>query len=221
MSRVRVMIVDDHEMLRLGLRTALETESDIQVAGEAGSAEAAIRTAQEVRPDVILMDVRMPGADGIEACRNIKERMSQAKIIMFTSFTDEQAVLASIMAGAAGYLLKNVGRAELLRAIRTVAKGESLLDPAVTTAVLAKIKSMAGAADPQVSLLSEREREVLVLVAEGCTNKEIAERLVITEHTARNHVSRILDKLGLSRRSEAATFAAQHGLLKKKDQGTS
>jgi DNA-binding NarL/FixJ family response regulator len=165
------------------------------------------------------MDVRMPGgADGIEACRAVRERVPETRVIMFTSYTDEQAVLASIMAGASGYLLKNVARAELLRAIRSVAGGASLLDPAVTSSVLARLKTMASKEDPQVALLSDREREVLALVAGGQTNKEIAQRLIISEHTARNHVSRILEKLDLSRRSEAATFAAQHGLLKDKDQ---
>ena len=136
-------------------------------------------------------------------------------MLILTSYSEEQAVLAAVLAGASGYLLKNVGRAELLRAIRVVAAGESLLDPAVTSSVLDRLKEPSSREDPEVALLSKREREVMALVAEGRTNKEIAGDLIISENTARNHVSRILDKLGLTRRSEAATFAAQHGLLRR------
>ena len=215
MKPIRVMIVDDHEVVRLGLRAVLEPEDDIQVVADAGTADAAIREAQIRRPNVILMDVRMPGKDGIQACRELRERLPDTRVLMLTSYGEEQAVLAAVLAGASGYLLKNVGRAELLRAIRVVAAGESLLDPAVTSAVLARLKDLSTREDPQVALLSKREREVMALVAEGRTNKEIAGELIISENTARNHVSRILDKLGLTRRSEAATFAAQHGLLRR------
>lgn len=215
MKRIRVMVVDDHDVVRWGLKTALETEQDIEVVAEAGSADVAVRAAAIQRPDVVLMDVRMPGKDGIEACRSIRAAGPQIRVLMLTSHTEEQAVLASIMAGASGYLLKNVGRAELLSAVRTVAGGGSLLDPAVTPGVLARLKDLAANGDPALAGVSEREREVLSLVAEGLTNKEIAAKLIISENTARNHVSRILEKLGLSRRSEAATFATQHGLLKR------
>ena len=215
MKPISVMIVDDHEVVRLGLRAVLEPEDDIQVVADAGTADAAIREAQIKRPNVVLMDVRMPGKDGIQACREIRDRLPGTRVLMLTSYSEEQAVLAAVLAGASGYLLKNVGRAELLRAIRVVAAGESLLDPAVTSAVLARLKDLSTREDPQVALLSKREREVMALVAEGRTNKEIAGELIISENTARNHVSRILDKLGLTRRSEAATFAAQHGLLRR------
>ncbi len=211
----RIMIVDDHEVVRMGLKAALEPESDLEVVAEAGSAEAALRQAQASRPQVVLMDVRMPGADGIQACRTIREALPETRVIMLTSFSEEEAVFSAIMAGASGYLLKNVGRAELLRGIRTVASGGSLLDPSVTSAVLARLKNLASREDPQLATLSEREREVLALVAEGRTNREIADKLVISENTARNHVSRILEKLDMTRRSEAAAFAAQHGLLKQ------
>ena len=214
MKPIRVMIVDDHEVVRLGLRAVLEPEDDIQVVADAATADAAIREAQIKRPNVVLMDVRMPGKDGIQACREIRERLPATRVLMLTSYSEEQAVLAAVLAGASGYLLKNVGRAELLRAIRVVAAGESLLDPAVTSSVLARLKELSSREDPEVALLSKREREVMALVAEGRTNKEIAGELIISENTARNHVSRILDKLGLTRRSEAATFAAQHGLLR-------
>ncbi|MBI4305994.1 MAG: response regulator transcription factor [Chloroflexi bacterium] len=214
MARIRVFLVDDHEVVRMGLRAALEAESDLEVVGEAADGASALRQMEFQRPDVVLMDIRMPGQNGIEVCRAVRERQPDTRVIMLTSYGDEEAVFSSIMAGASGYLLKNTGRAELIRAIRSAAKGESLLDPSVTSRVLAKLRDLSGKeADREAALLSDREREVLVLVARGLTNKEIASQLFITENTARNHVSRILEKLGLSRRSEAATFAAQHGLL--------
>ena len=211
------MIVDDHEVVRLGLKTALEAEEDMEVVAESGDARVALQDAEITRPDVVLMDVRMPGMDGIQACRILRQALPDTHVVMLTSFSDEEAVFASIMAGASGYLLKNTPRSELLSAVRSVSGGESLLDPAVTSRVLARLKELAAKEeDREAALLSEREKEVLALVAQGLTNKEIAARLIISENTARNHVSRILDKLGLTRRSEAATFAAQHGLLGKK-----
>ena len=159
------------------------------------------------------MDVRMPGLDGIQACRMLREVLPETKVVMLTSYSDEQAVMASIMAGASGYLLKNTRRAELLNAVRSAAAGESLLDPGVTARVLARLRELSvKEEDREVALLSEREKEVLALVAQGLTNKEIAAQLIIGENTARNHVSRILDKLDMSRRSEAAAFAVEHGL---------
>ena len=214
MKPIKVMIVDDHEVVRLGLRAALELEEDMELEGDLGDAQAALREAEVQRPDVVLMDVRMPGLDGIQACRLIRERLPETKVVMLTSYSDEEAVLAAIMAGAAGYLLKNTGRADLLRAVRSVSGGESLLDPGVTGRVLAQLKDLAAKEKSrEVTVLSEREKEVLVLVAQGLTNKEIAAKLIISDNTARNHVSRILDKLGLTRRSEAASFAARHELL--------
>ena len=213
---IRVLIVDDHEVVRLGLRAALEPEDDIEVVGDLGDAEVALTEAEIARPDVVLMDVRMPGMDGIEACRALKESLPETRVVMLTSFSDEQAVSASIIAGASGYLLKNARRAELLRAVRAVARGESLLDPSVLAPVLERFRDLeAKEQTREVASLSPREREVLALVAEGLTNKQIAAQLVISENTARNHVSHILDKLGLTRRSEAAAFAARRGLLRE------
>ena len=161
------------------------------------------------------MDVRMEGMSGIEACRLIKSAHPQVNVIMLTSFGEEEAVMSSIMAGASGYLLKNTVRADLIKAIRGAANGQNLLDPAVTGKVMERLARLASnEQDRTMEAISDREKDVLALVAEGLTNREIAGRLVISENTARNHVSRILDKLGLSRRSEAAVFAAQHGLLK-------
>ena len=214
MQSIKVLIVDDHPVVRTGLRATLEPEEDFEVVSEVENAEAALREARSHNPDVVLVDVRVPGVDGIQACRMMRDLVPQAKVLMLTSYSDEEAVMASIMAGASGYLLKNTARAELLSAIRAVAQGESLLDPGVTSRVLARLKDLTAKEEAQeVSLLSGREKEVLALVASGLTNKEIAAKLIISENTARNHVSRIMDKLGVARRSEAATFAARHGLL--------
>jgi two-component system response regulator DevR len=215
---IKVMIVDDHEVVRLGLRAALEPEDDIDVVGDLGDAQLALTEAEIRRPDVVLMDVRMPGMDGIQACRALKESLPETRVVMLTSFSDDQAVSASIIAGASGYLLKNARRAELLRAVRAAASGESLLDPSVLAPVLERFRDLAAKEQTrEVASLSAREREVLALVAEGLTNKEIGAQLVISENTVRNHVSHILDKLDLTRRSEAAAFAARRGLLRTDD----
>lgn len=216
MARTRVMVVDDHEVVRSGLKAILEPEGDLEVVGEAGSADEALAKVPRLDPQVVLMDVRMGEMSGIEACRLIKSAHPHVSVLMLTSFGEEEAVMSAIMAGASGYLLKNVGRADLIRAIRAVADGQNLLDPSVTRRVMERLADLAAREEGRaLQQLSEREREVLVLVAQGRTNREIAVALVISENTARNHVSRILDKLGLTRRSEAASFAAQHGLLKK------
>ena len=208
-----LLLVDDHEVFRIGLRTVLEFEPDLRVVGEAGDAAAGVRAAEALRPDLVLMDVRLGGIDGVTACREIRSRLPEVRVLMLTSFADEDVVMASIMAGAAGFVTKNVGRAELLAAIRSVARGESLLDPTVTRSVLARLVDLSERDRARsTDNLSEREREVLVLVAQGCTNREIAEKLVLSEHTARNHISRIFEKLGLSRRSEAAAYATRMGL---------
>jgi RNA polymerase sigma factor (sigma-70 family) len=208
------MVVDDHEVVRTGLRAILEPEEDLEVIAEAGSGDDAVQAIGNPPPDVVLMDVRMGEMSGTEACRLIKSAHPDVRVLMLTSFGEEEAVMASIMAGASGYLLKNAGRSELLSAIRAVAGGQSLLDPSVTKKVMERLASLTQKeSDHAVETLSEREREVVELVARGLTNKEIAEKLIISENTSRNHVSRILDKLGLSRRSEAAVFAVQHGLL--------
>jgi two-component system response regulator DevR len=214
MAKIRLMIVDDHEVVRLGMRAAFELEVDIDVVGEASDGEEALAKVGVLDPQVILMDVRMQRMSGIEACREIKSRYPAVRIVMITSYSDEEAVFDSIVAGADAYLLKNVSRVELLRALRTVAAGQVLLDPATSQKAVAK---MTGIASGNVQLpgeeLTEREREVLALVARGYTNKQIAEELSVSEKTARNHVSHILEKLGLSRRSEAAAFAVEHKLV--------
>jgi two-component system response regulator DevR len=208
MSKIRLMLVDDHEVVRLGMRAAFELEPDITIVGEASNGAEAVAKVGVLAPQVILMDVRMEKMSGIEACREIKSLDPQVNILMITSYTDERAILASTLAGASGYLLKNVSRAELLKAIRRVATGASLLDPKQRQQALAT----ATASAPKEAI-TEREREVLALVARGYTNKQIAEGLSMSEKTARNHVSHILEKLGLTRRSEAAAYAVEHNLV--------
>ena len=211
--KTRLMIVDDHEVVRMGLKAALDIEDDFTVVAEAGNGKDAIEKARAHQPDIVLMDVRMEGMDGIEACREIRSELPATKVLMLTSFAEEETVVAALLAGAAGYVLKNVARARLLEALRSVARGESLLDSKVTKSVLEKLVGMQAKPGEQDELTS-REREVLVLIADGATNKEIAAKLVVSENTARNHVSHILGKLGFSRRSEAAAYAVRKGLAK-------
>jgi two-component system, NarL family, response regulator DevR len=210
--KTRLMIVDDHEVVRMGLRAALDIEDDFTVVAEAADGRAAVEQARAHQPDIVLMDVRMDGMGGIEACREIRSTLPATKVLILTSYAEEETVVAALLAGAAGYVLKNVARARLLEALRSVARGESLLDSKITRSVVDKLIGMHGqSADDD---LTAREREVLVLIAEGATNKEIAAKLVVSENTARNHVSHILTKLGFSRRSEAAAYAVKKGLLR-------
>jgi len=212
MTKTRIMIVDDHEMVRLGMRAALEAEPDLTVIGEASNGAEALAKMPVLDPQVILMDVRMEKMNGIEACREIKSRNPDVHILMITSYTDDDAVISSILAGASGYLLKHVSRADLLHSIRLVASGHSLIDSNTAKHAMERLTQVPG------SELTEREREVLTLVARGYTNKQIADTLFVSEKTARNHVSHILDKLGLSRRSEAAAFAVEHKLVPPREQ---
>ncbi len=212
MAKTHIMIVDDHEVVRMGMRAAFETEPDLTVVGEASNGAEALAKMPVLAPQLILMDVRMEKMNGIEACREIKSRYPDVQILMITSYSDNDAVISSILAGASGYLLKNLSRAELLRSIRLVASGQSLIDMNTTKQVMERLTQMPG------SELTEREREVLALVARGYTNKQIADTLSISEKTARNHVSHILEKLGLSRRSEAAAFAVEHRLVPPQEQ---
>lgn len=214
---LRILIVDDHAVVRSGLRAVLEDEEGLEIAGEAASARESLVKAQTLRPDVVLMDIRMGEGDdasGIDACRQIRGELPETQVIMFTSYGERQSVLSSIMAGAIGFLTKNVSHAQLVEAIRAVGRGESLLDPSVTRDVVERLAELSKAPPGAKDVLSEREREIILLVAQGYTNKEIAAKLVLSPYTARNHVIRILDKLGLSRRSEAAAQAVRLGLLK-------
>ena len=218
--KLRVMVVDDHEVVRLGMRAALEAEPDIAVVGEAANGAEALAKVPVLAPDVILMDVRMDKLGGIEACREITGQYPDTKVLMLTSFDDDDAIAASLLAGARGYLLKNVSRAELLKAIRQVAAGATLIDADTRGRGARRLDALAARAGHPGDALTEREREVLALVARGYTNRQIAEALSLSEKTARNHLSHILEKLGLSRRSEAAVYAVEHQLVRRDDPQT-
>lgn len=215
MGPLRLMIVDDHRIVREGLRLALEIEEDIEVVGEAGEGKEAVQKAQELVPDLVLMDVVMPGMSGIDACQEIRNLLPETRVVMLTASGDEESVTASLVAGAQGYVLKAAGRDDLLRAIRAVARGESILDPSVTRLVTERFSQLVSLErQREVEQLTPREKEVLFLVAQGSTNKEVASELDISEFTARNMVSNILGKLGLSNRSELVRWAIQHEGLK-------
>jgi two-component system response regulator DevR len=208
---IRVMIVDDHEVVRQGLRAMLEAAGDVVVAGEAGRVHEAVEVADSVRPDVVVMDVRLEDGSGIEATREIRARRPDTKVVMLTSFADDEALFASIMAGASGYVLKQVRGGDLLQSIRTVAEGGSLLDPAVTGAVLDRLrKGKHLLKDEKLARLSPQEERILALVAKGKTNKEIGDELQLAEKTVKNYVSSILSKLEVARRAEAAAYLARH-----------
>ncbi len=218
MAKIRLMIVDDHEIVRMGMRALFELESDITVVGEASNGAEAVAKVGVLDPQVILMDVRMPNMNGIEACRDIKSTRSDVYVLMITSHDDAKAAEDSILAGASGYLIKNSSRVELLKAVRLIATGQTLLDPGSAKQAMTKIMALAsGATHIPGEELTDREREVLALVARGYTNKQIADTLYVSEKTARNHVSHILEKLGLSRRSEAAAFAVENKLVPRRE----
>lgn len=209
-KRIAVLLVDDHEVVRLGLRSLLGLEQGIEVVGEAGTAAEAVMQAARLRPDVIVMDVRLPDMSGVEACREIRSADPKVQVIMLTSYADETAIFNSIIAGASGYLLKQIRGEELVRAIETVAGGQSLLDPAVTQKVLEKMKRLASGQRPDEMLeLSAQEKRVLALVAEGKTNREIARALGLSDKTVKNYLSHVFEKLNISRRAEAAAFFAR------------
>lgn len=209
-SAIRVMLCDDHEIVREGLRTLIGRTAGLTVVGEAGTVAEAIATAAKARPDVVIMDVRLPDGSGVEACREIREARPETGVIMLTSYADDEALFASIVAGAAGYLLKQTRGQAVVEAIQAVAGGRSLLDPDVTGKVLERVRRGRDAEDPGLASLTDQERKVLEHLAEGRTNREIGELLFLSEKTVKNYVSRILDKLGISRRAEAAAYVAKH-----------
>jgi two-component system response regulator DevR len=208
---LRVMLVDDHEVVRDGIRAMLEAESDIVVAAQAGSVAEAVDEADRTKPDVVVMDVRLTDGSGIEATREILAKHPDTRVLMLTSFADDEALFASIMAGASGYVLKQVRTGELLRAIKAVGEGKSLLDPAVTDSVLDRLrKGKHLLRDERLARLSPQEERILSMVADGKTNKEIGENLHLAEKTVKNYVSSILSKLEVARRAEAAAYLARH-----------
>jgi NarL family two-component system response regulator LiaR len=206
---IRVLIVDDHAVVREGLRTFLELQDGIEVAGEAVDGQDAIREAERLRPDVVLMDLVMPNLDGVGAMRELRQRVPGARVIVLTSFLDDERLLPAVRAGAAGYLLKNVQPQELARAIRTAAAGEALLDPAVAARLVEALEE--DGRDARADQLTPREREVLALIGRGFANKRIALELGIAEKTVKTHVGNVLSKLGVSDRTQAALYAARLG----------
>jgi DNA-binding NarL/FixJ family response regulator len=205
---VRVFLLDDHEVVRRGVRDLLDAEDDIEVVGEAGTADEALLRIPAAAPDVAVLDVRLPDGNGVEVCREIRSRHPEVSCLMLTSFADDEALFDSIMAGASGYVLKQVRGADLVESVRRVAGGQSLLDPSVTERVLERLRRSA-AASPSGVDLTERERRILDLLAEGLTNREIGERLYLAEKTIKNHISHLLAKLGMHRRTEAAVYATR------------
>ncbi|MFF0431485.1 response regulator [Streptomyces sp. NPDC004327] len=208
----RVFLLDDHEVVRRGLRDLIDDEPDMEVVGEAATAEQALARGPALRPDVAVLDVRLPDGDGISVCRELRSRMPGLACLMLTSFDDEDALIDAIMAGAAGYVLKQIKGSDLVSAVRTVATGQSMLDPATTARLMHSLREPEAAGAPEderLAVLSERERSVLDLIGEGLTNREIAERLYLSEKTVKNHISRLLGKLGVERRVQAAVIAAQ------------
>jgi two-component system, NarL family, response regulator DevR len=206
-SRVRILLCDDHELVRRGLSRLLEDVANFEVVGEAGDADAALRAVESLRPDIVVMDVRLPSRSGIEACREIRSAHPSTHVLILTSFADEEALASSIMAGASGYVLKQVKGNDLIEAICRVADGRSLLDPELTARALARLLH-----DPTQSTLDEltgQERRILDLIGDGLTNRQIAERMSLAQKTVKNYVSNILGKLGLSRRTQAAAYLAR------------
>jgi two-component system, NarL family, response regulator DevR len=210
---LRLLVVDDHEVVRQGLVSLLDRRAGFEVVGQAGTVAESIELAARLQPDLVIMDVRLPDGSGIEACREIRAERPQTRVVMLTSYPDEEAVLSAIIAGASGYLLKQIRGRDLVAAMEAVGRGESLLDPAVTEKVLERVRRIAnGSAPDELADLTAQERKILMLVAEGKTNKEIASEVFLSDKTVKNYVSSILSKLNLQRRAQAAAFVAKHRL---------
>src|SRR3954466_6855133 len=204
---IRVFLLDDHEVVRRGIRDLLEAESDIEVVGEAGTAAEALARVPATRPDVAVLDVRLPDGDGVSVCRELRSSMPELQCLMLTSFADDEALFDAIMAGAAGYVLKQIRGNDVVGAVRTVAAGGSLLDPRAAAAVMERMRAPK-AADP-LAALTEQERRILELIGEGLTNRQIGERMFLAEKTVKNYVSAVLSKLGLQRRTQVAVLATE------------
>ncbi len=205
---IRVFLLDDHEVVRTGLRSLLEGAGDIAVVGEAGTVAEALARIPPIHPDVAILDVRLPDGSGVEVCREIRSQMPEIACLMLTSYADDEALFAAIMAGAAGYVLKQVGGNDLVGDLRKVASGGSLLDPTLTESVMVRLRSGQDV-DPLLATLTPQEQRILDLIAEGKTNRQIAGEMYLAEKTVKNYVSNLLDKLGMERRAQAASFAAR------------
>jgi len=208
-DRIRVFLLDDHEVVRRGLKDLLEAAGDIEVVGESGLAEEARRRIPALRPDVAVLDGRLPDGSGIDVCRDIRSAHPEIAALILTSYDDDEALFSAIMAGAAGYVLKQIRGQDLVDAVRRVAAGQSLLDPAVTAAVLERLRS-GPPQDTALAPLTDQERRILELIGEGLTNRQIGERMFLAEKTVKNYVSSLLSKLGMERRTQAAVFATKH-----------
>lgn len=213
MTKQRILLVDDHEVVRLGLKALLEHHPQFEVVGEAGTAREAVDQVSRLLPDVVLMDIRLPGSSGIEACEEITHRFPDTRVIMLTSYAEDEMLFSAIRAGASGYVLKQISSEDLVRALEAVGRGEALLDPAVTQRVFQEVRRAVKEEEASAFVnLSQQEKHVLLLVSEGKTNREIAKALFLGEGTVRNYVSSILSKLGVSNRAEAAAYAVEHNL---------
>jgi two-component system, NarL family, response regulator DevR len=207
-DQIRVFLLDDHEIVRRGVRDLLDTEPGITVIGEAGTATAALARIPALKPDVAVLDIRLPDGDGVTVCRDLRSKMPQLACLMLTSFSDDEALVDAIMAGAAGYVLKQIRGTDLVGAIRTIASGQSLLDPQAAATVMRRIRDQATATDP-LATLTDQERRILALIGEGLTNRQIGDRLFLAEKTVKNYVSALFAKLGMQRRAQAAAYAAR------------
>ena len=213
MAKQRILLVDDHEVVRLGLKSLLEHNAQFEVVGEAATAKEALEQVARLLPDIVLMDIRLPGTSGIEACEEVTNRFPEIRVVMLTSYAEDEMLFSAIRAGASGYILKQIGGEDLIRALEAVGRGEALLDPAVTQRVFQEVRRAVKEEEASAfANLSQQERHVLLLVSEGKTNREIAKALFLGEGTVRNYVSSILSKLGVSNRAEAAAYAVEHNL---------
>lgn len=213
MKKQRILLVDDHEVVRLGLKSLLERHPNFDVVGEASSAREALEQTAMLKPDVVVMDIRLPGTSGIEACEQIINQFPNTKVIILTSYAEDEMLFSAIRAGASGYILKQIGSEDLIKAVESVGRGEALLDPAVTQRVFQEVRRAVKEEEASAfAHLSQQEKHVLVLVSEGKTNREIAKNLFLGEGTVRNYVSSILSKLNVNNRAEAAAYAVEHNL---------
>ncbi len=213
---IRVFLLDDHEIVRRGLRELFEAQEDLEVVGEASNADEAMLRVPPTRPDVAVLDVRLPGSSGIEVCRELRATMPDLRCLMLTSFADDDALFSAILAGASGYLLKQIRGPELVSAVRRVAAGQSLIDPALTEGVMERLRGKPE--DERIAKLSPQERRILDLIAEGKTNRQIGAEMYLAEKTVKNYVSNLLAKMGFSRRTEAAVYAARANPAKHEDE---
>ncbi|MEV0354313.1 response regulator transcription factor [Nonomuraea sp. NPDC050680] len=205
---IRVFLLDDHEVVRRGVAALLDSEDDIEVIGEAGTAESAIARIPALKPDIAVLDVRLPDGNGVDVCREVRSKLPELACLMLTSFADDDALFDAVMAGASGYVLKQIHGSDLVGAVRTVASGQSLLDPRTTAAMLQRLRDQAARKDP-LAALSEQERHILDLIGDGLTNRQIGERMFLAEKTVKNYVSNLLSKLDMQRRTQAAALSAR------------